>query len=421
MRSSNPVPPNRAATDSASSGPWAMACSSSERPSRMDPAAGTRDHLEGGGVDGDLLARAHLGEVTGELLQGVESEFEVLRARPDGGQHAFGTGGGQHEHHVLGRLLEGLEQRVRCVGREHVHLVDEVHLVPGCEPQPEVHALRERADVVDAVVRRRVELEQIEETTLGDADAVLAQRRTRRRRASGRGSSAPWPGCARSWSCRCRGGRRRGRRGRHGRRAPRCAARCSRGAGRRAHRTAAAGTCGRATGRPFLLVDSAPLRSAPSPSAPTVATAHRSRPRRSRTLYACPVPRPPEVWSCSNGSRHDVPPATVGTGGLDHPALRRLRTLRRDRRCVQDRVQAARHREPGGVRPARALQLPRSSDPGPARVPRRAGRRRPARCRSRSRPCSRRSTRTSPTSRWSAPTAPTANARSAATTSRTPS
>ena len=59
-------------------------------------------------------------------------------------------------------------------------------------------------------------------------------------------------------------------------------------------------------------------------------------------------------------------------------AHRRLRARRRHRRRVQDRVQASRHREPGGLRPARALELPRPADPGPDRVPGRAGHRRPA-------------------------------------------
>ncbi len=75
---------------------------------------------------------------------------------------------------MLGRLFEGLQQRVRRVGREHVHLVDEIHLVRCRETEAEVHALGECADVVDAVVRRRVELEEVEETTFCDAHAVVA-------------------------------------------------------------------------------------------------------------------------------------------------------------------------------------------------------------------------------------------------------
>ena len=35
---------------------------------------------------------------------------------------------------------------------------------------------------------------------------------------------------------------------------------------------------------------------------------------------------------------------------------------------VQDRVQAPGHREPGGLRPAREVELPQPSDPGPDRV-----------------------------------------------------
>ena len=55
-----------------------------------------------------------------------------------------------------------------------MHLVDEVHLVGRGEPETEVHALDQVADVVDTVVRRGVELEEVEEPAGRDADAVLA-------------------------------------------------------------------------------------------------------------------------------------------------------------------------------------------------------------------------------------------------------
>ena len=48
----------------------------------------------------------------GEVVGRQQVELEVLGAAADGGQHLLGVGGGQHEHHVLGRLLERLEQGV---------------------------------------------------------------------------------------------------------------------------------------------------------------------------------------------------------------------------------------------------------------------------------------------------------------------
>ena len=55
-------------------------------------------------------------------------------------------------------------------------------------------------------------------------------------------------------------------------------------------------------------------------------------------------------------------------GGLDRPADRHLRALEQRRRRVQDRVQAARHREPGRVRPAREVELPRPPGAGADRL-----------------------------------------------------
>src|SRR5262249_29219853 len=48
------------------------------------------------------------------------------------------------------------------------------HLALRAGAQPQVHGVGEVSDVVDAVVRRRVELEQVEEPALGDGDTVLA-------------------------------------------------------------------------------------------------------------------------------------------------------------------------------------------------------------------------------------------------------
>ncbi|HSP04743.1 MAG TPA: hypothetical protein VLR27_14620, partial [Acidimicrobiales bacterium] len=70
----------------------------------------------------------HVPDVTGEHVGGQQVELEVLGAGPDGGQHLLRLGGGQHEHDVLGRLLQRLQQRVGRCRREHVHLVEHVHL-----------------------------------------------------------------------------------------------------------------------------------------------------------------------------------------------------------------------------------------------------------------------------------------------------
>ena len=89
------------------------------------------------------------------------------------GQHLLRVGGREHEHHVVGRLLEALQQRVgRGVG-EHVDLVEDVDLLPA-GGAAEGDALEQLAGVVDAAVRCGVELEEVEEGPVGDRLAVRA-------------------------------------------------------------------------------------------------------------------------------------------------------------------------------------------------------------------------------------------------------
>ena len=73
--------------------------------------AGPRDDRERLGVGVDPFLRAHVGEVRGDLVDRVERELVVLGARADRGRDLQRVGGGEHEHDVLGRLLERLEQR----------------------------------------------------------------------------------------------------------------------------------------------------------------------------------------------------------------------------------------------------------------------------------------------------------------------
>ena len=58
-------------------------------------------------------------------------------------------GGGQQELHVRRRLLQRLEQRVEGMRREHVHLVDEVHLVAALGRRV-LHVVQQLARIVDA-------------------------------------------------------------------------------------------------------------------------------------------------------------------------------------------------------------------------------------------------------------------------------
>ena len=132
------------------------------------------DQVERLGVGLDALAPEDVGQVADELTVREQGELEVLRARAQRGEHLLRVGRGEHEHDVRGRFLERLQQRVRGRRREHVDLVDDVDLPAARRPDAQVHALDELPHRVDAVVRRRVELDEVEEGAGRHGLAVLA-------------------------------------------------------------------------------------------------------------------------------------------------------------------------------------------------------------------------------------------------------
>jgi hypothetical protein len=99
-------------------------------------------------------------EVPGQQVEGQQPELEVLGAAADGGKHLLRLGRGQHEHHVAGRLLEGLQQRGGGVGGQHVDLVDDVDLPASGRAQGGPGD--ELTHGVDPPVRRGIELDHVQ-------------------------------------------------------------------------------------------------------------------------------------------------------------------------------------------------------------------------------------------------------------------
>ena len=74
---------------------------------------------------------------------------------------------------MRGRLFQGLQEGVERVARELVGFVDDVHLVLTLgRREPDLFA--QVAHLVDTPVARGVDLDEVEEPPLADADAVLA-------------------------------------------------------------------------------------------------------------------------------------------------------------------------------------------------------------------------------------------------------
>ena len=132
------------------------------------------------GLVGEVEARVGVDppDVVLEFGSGQEAELEVLRATADGGQDLVRVGGGQHETHTARRFLERLQEGVRRAGAEHVHLVEDVHLRPAGRRHH--RAAHEAAHVIDLVVGRGIELEEVEAVAglHGDARIALTARFT---------------------------------------------------------------------------------------------------------------------------------------------------------------------------------------------------------------------------------------------------
>ncbi len=101
-------------------------------------------------------------------------EVEPLAARDDGGRHLVGLGGGQHEDDVRRRLLQRLQEGVEGLGRQHVHLVHQIHLVPPGHRR-QAHPIAQLADLVDPTIAGGVHLHQIHGPPLEVGLAGLAR------------------------------------------------------------------------------------------------------------------------------------------------------------------------------------------------------------------------------------------------------
>ena len=117
---------------------------------------------EAGGLLGevDLLLAGDLMEAGAEVGGGDAAEVEALATGDDGGGELLQLGGGQDEDHVLGRLLQSLQQSVKGRGREHMHLVDDVNTVfqlgGGIDD-----LVADIADIVHAVVGGGIHLQHV--------------------------------------------------------------------------------------------------------------------------------------------------------------------------------------------------------------------------------------------------------------------
>ena len=97
-------------------------------------------------------------------------EVELQAAGEHRDRDLLRIGRRQHELHVFGRLLERLQHRVERRLGQHVDFVDQVDLVAPRRRRV-ARVVEDLAHVVDAGVRRRVELQQVDEPAGVDVGA----------------------------------------------------------------------------------------------------------------------------------------------------------------------------------------------------------------------------------------------------------
>ncbi|SIA96451.1 Uncharacterised protein [Mycobacteroides abscessus subsp. abscessus] len=127
--------------------------------------AAARAHDEGQDAlaHSDVLLGAQARQIGAEDVRRHQAERIVVGTRTDRANDALGFRRREDELNVLGRLLDELEQRVEALVRDHVGLIDDEDLVAVAHRR-EGGALAQVAGVVDAAVRGRVDLDDIERT-----------------------------------------------------------------------------------------------------------------------------------------------------------------------------------------------------------------------------------------------------------------
>ena len=156
--------------------------SSVDSASRIGAARAARDQCERLVGHVDLLGVGDQPQLLHELGQPRPLKDERLAARANRRQHLREIGRAEDEDEVRRRLLDQLQQRVpRGVG-ELVRLVEDVDLVATLG-RLEHDALADLADVVDAALRRRVHLDDVEGAAVRDRDARVTRLVRVRRRA----------------------------------------------------------------------------------------------------------------------------------------------------------------------------------------------------------------------------------------------
>ena len=122
-------------------------------------------HIERRRLGGISFVFRHLHHVLHHIVDGDAVEVVDLAARKDSRDYLVLLRCGKDEDSVCRRLFERFQEGVERLRRQHVHFIDDEHAVASVRRRHE-HLLHERLDIVDAVVRGGVELDDVQRAVL---------------------------------------------------------------------------------------------------------------------------------------------------------------------------------------------------------------------------------------------------------------
>ena len=113
----------------------------------------------------DALLDGNLAQMDDRVVHIVAIKGIALTARQNRRRYFVDLGGRQDKHGMVGWLFEGFEQRIERRSRQHVHFVDDVHLV-ATRHRGVLGVIAKLANIVHRVIRRTVDLDDIHAASL---------------------------------------------------------------------------------------------------------------------------------------------------------------------------------------------------------------------------------------------------------------
>ena len=95
-----------------------------------------------------------------------------LATAEDGGQYFMLLRGGEDEDHMCGRFLQGFQEGIEGCGGEHVHLIDDEHLV-FAQLRWDARLLHQRLDVLYRVIGGSIQFEDVQGALLVERQTTL--------------------------------------------------------------------------------------------------------------------------------------------------------------------------------------------------------------------------------------------------------